>query len=157
MSQHVAEVTWSRNGAVFTDNKYSRAHAWRFDGGIEVRASSAPSALRPPLSVEDAVDPEEALVAALSSCHMLWFLAIAAKRGFTVDEYTDKAAGTLARGPDGKTSITEVLLRPSIRVSGGKFPTEAELNEMHHKAHEECYIANSFRGTVRCEPVMLRA
>jgi len=95
--EYTAQIVWTRDGTVFTDNRYSRGHVWRFDGGVEVPASSSPHSVRLPLSRADAVDPEEAFVAALASCHMLWFLSIAARRGWCVDRYRDQAAGTLAR------------------------------------------------------------
>lgn len=151
MSEHVATITWRRNGAAFTDQKYSRAHRWRFDGGLEVPASSSPDSVRPPMSDLSAVDPEEAFVAALSSCHMLWFLAIAAGRGFVVDSYDDDAAGILARDAAGKKSITEVTLRPAVTFAGERRPTAEELDALHHEAHERCYIASSIKSAVRVE------
>jgi organic hydroperoxide reductase OsmC/OhrA len=153
MSQHTAAVEWERGSAVFTDNKFSRGHRWRFDGGVEVPASAAPAAVRPPLSVTEAVDPEEALVAALSSCHMLWFLSIAAKRGFVVDRYRDDALGTLGTNAQGRTAVTEVALRPHVTFGGSARPTREEHEAMHHEAHERCFIANSVTSTVTCTPV----
>lgn len=153
MSVHQATVEWRRGDQPFTDNQYARAHDWRFDGGAVVRGSSAPSAmLPPPLSDEAAVDPEEALVAALSSCHMLFFLAYARKDGFIVDSYRDEAEGTLGQDERGKTSMTEVVLRPAVAWSGDKQPDAAALADLHHRAHEMCYIANSVRADVRVEP-----
>lgn len=152
MSEHLATVQWSRGDQDFTGSRYSRAHEWRFDGGAVVRGSSAPSALVPtPLSDPSAVDPEEALVAALSSCHMLFFLAFAAKAGFTVDSYRDKAVGTLGRDERGKTSITMVALRPAVVFSGAVTPDEEAIEELHHRAHSACYIANSIRAEVTIE------
>jgi organic hydroperoxide reductase OsmC/OhrA len=129
MGQYTAVVLWERNGAAFTDNRYSRGHRWRFDGGIEVPASSSPLSVPVPLSVAEAVDPEEAFVASLSSCHMLWFLSIAAKRGFLIERYRDEAVGE-------------------------RMPSRGELDAMHHEAHERCFIANSVKTDVRCEPVV---
>ncbi|HWM86029.1 MAG TPA: OsmC family protein [Kofleriaceae bacterium] len=149
MSEHTAVVAWRREGAPFTDLKYSRAHSWAFDGGLEVRASSSPHSVRPPMSDPAAVDPEEAFVAALSSCHMLWFLSIAAKRGFVVDSYEDRAVGVLSRDPAGKMAITSVTLRPVVIFAGEKRPGDDELDTMHHEAHEECYIASSVVTDVR--------
>lgn len=157
VSIHASTVTWERDGAPFTDNKYSRAHTWSFDGGVSVRASSSPAVVRPPLSAEDAVDPEEALVAALSSCHMLWFLALAAKGGFVVDSYRDEAAGTLERGPDGRVWLTHVVLRPHVRFSGANAPDAAQFERLHHDSHEQCNVTNSVKSEVRCEAVMERA
>ncbi|MET4684079.1 OsmC family protein [Brevundimonas faecalis] len=152
MSQHLAVVEWSRGDQPFSDNQYSRAHEWRFDGGAVVRGSSAPSGVPEPLSDPAAVDPEEAMVAALSSCHMLFFLAYARKDGFVVDSYRDEAAGTLGKDERGKVSITEVVLRPAVTWSGDKRPDAAAIDDLHHRAHEACYIANSVRAEVRVEP-----
>jgi organic hydroperoxide reductase OsmC/OhrA len=151
MSEHTAVVEWVRGDQTFTDHQYSRAHDWRFDGGATVRGSSAPTSVAPPLSDPAAVDPEEALVAALSSCHMLFFLALVAKAGFVVDRYCDAAAATLGRDDRGRMSITEVVLRPAIDWVG-EAPDAAKLEDLHHQAHRLCYIANSIRAEVRVEP-----
>jgi organic hydroperoxide reductase OsmC/OhrA len=153
MTECVATIAWKRDNAVFTDNKYSRAHEWRFDGGAVVRASSSPHVVRVPMSDASAVDPEEAFVASLSSCHMLWFLSLAAVRGFTVDEYEDQAVGVLGKNEAGKAAMTRVTLRPRVKFAGGP-PTLEQLEELHHKAHEECFIATSVKTDVRCEPVL---
>ena len=152
MSVYQATISWQRGTAPFTDNKYSRAHTWTFDGGIEVPASSSPSVVKEPYSNAQAVDPEEAFVASLSSCHMLWFLSIAAGRGFRVDSYDDDAEGEMARDERGKMAMTRVTLRPRVAFSGDALPTRADLDAMHHEAHDECFIANSVRTDVRCEP-----
>jgi organic hydroperoxide reductase OsmC/OhrA len=151
--QYKAQVVWHRGDAVFTDNRYSRGHAWRFDGGIEVPASSSPLSVRLPLSIAAAVDPEEAFVASIASCHMLWFLSLAAQESFRVDDYTDEAVGVLANGSSGKMMMTRVTLRPNACFSGDRRPSRAELDELHHRAHEECFIANSVASEIRCEPV----
>jgi len=152
MSEHIATIEWSRGDQPFLDKRYARAHDWRFDGGAEVRGSSAPSDLvPPPLSDPAAVDPEEALVAALSSCHMLFFLAFAAKAGFVVDRYRDEAVGVLGRDERGKTSITAVALRPAVTFSGALLPDAAAIDDLHHRAHGACYIANSIRAEVTIE------
>jgi organic hydroperoxide reductase OsmC/OhrA len=156
MSEHLATVSWRRDGAPFIDRKFSRAHRWSFDGGLEVPASSSPHAVRPPISDPAAVDPEEAFVAALSSCHMLWFLALASTRGFVVDDYRDDAMGTLARDAAGKLSMTVVTLRPAVSFVGRE-PSEAELDALHHEAHEHCFIAQSVKSNVRVEPRPVRA
>lgn len=153
MSEYKAVVAWQRDGAKFTDNRYSRGHRWIFDGGVEVPASASPHVVPPPLSVEAAVDPEEALVASLSSCHMLFFLAFAAKRGFTVESYRDEAVGILEKNAEGRVAITRVTLRPDARFGGEKQPSVAEVDAMHHAAHAACYIANSVKSEVACEPV----
>jgi organic hydroperoxide reductase OsmC/OhrA len=142
--EYTATVSWKRGAAeAFTDIKFSRAHTWSFDGGVTVPASSSPLSVRVPLSRADAVDSEEALVAALSSCHMLTFLYLAAKQGFVVDSYEDAAVGVMTRNERGRLFMSKVTLRPRIAFSGAKQPSAAELAELHHHAHEECYIANS--------------
>jgi organic hydroperoxide reductase OsmC/OhrA len=139
-----ALVSWKRGAdEPFTDNKYSRGHQWSFDGGVTVPASSSPLSLRLPYSRADAVDPEEALVAALSSCHMLTFLYLAAKQGYVVESYDDEAVGEMTKNARGKLFMSKATLRPRLVFSGPKQPSKAELDELHHHAHEECYIANS--------------
>ncbi len=145
--RYSATVSWKRNGARFTDGRYSRAHVWRFDGGIEVPASSAPSSVPLPYSRADAVDPEEAFVAAISSCHMLFFLSLAARRGLTVDRYEDNAVGVMEKNERGKLFVSRVTLNPAIDFSG-KQPSAEEIVELHHRSHEECFIANSVRSEV---------
>jgi organic hydroperoxide reductase OsmC/OhrA len=122
MSSYTAEVHWSRGSQVFSDNRYSRRHLWRFDGGIEVPASASPAVVPLPYSVAEAIDPEEAFVASLSSCHMLWFLSIAAKRGFVVDDYVDEAVGVIAKNANGKLAMAKVVLRPRVKFSGERLP-----------------------------------
>lgn len=153
MAQYTAEISWHRDGQDFLSNRYSRRHLLRFDGGIEVAGSSSPHVVPFPYSDASAVDPEEAFVASLSSCHMLWLLSIAAKRKFCVDTYTDIAVGVMDKNVDGKLAMTVVTLRPNITFSGDKLPTRAQVEELHHQAHEECFIANSVKTEVRCEPV----
>jgi organic hydroperoxide reductase OsmC/OhrA len=153
MSNYSATISWQRGEQRFTDNKFSRRHAWQFDGGIEVPGSSSPHVVPLPLSDAHAVDPEEAFVASLSSCHMLWFLSIAAKRQFRVDSYVDAAIGTMARNAVGKLAMTRVLLRPKMAFSGERRPDQAEIDAMHHEAHAECFIANSVITDVVCEPI----
>lgn len=150
MGQYLATVEWSRGEQPFTDNRYSRAHDWRFDGGAVVRGSSAPSSVPVPMSDAAAVDPEEAVVAAASSCHMLFFLAFAAKAGFIVDRYLDQAVGTLGKDDRGRIALTEIVLRPAISWSG-EAPNAAMLADLHHRAHDACYIANSLRAEIRVE------
>jgi organic hydroperoxide reductase OsmC/OhrA len=151
---YTAQVLWNRGDQPFVDNRYSRAHLMRFDGGAEVRGSASPHVVRPPLSDPAGVDPEEAFVASLSSCHMLWFLSLAAARGFRVDRYVDHAEGVMARNADGKIAMTVVTLRPDVDFSGDAVPTREQLFALHHDAHGECFIANSVRTEVRCEPVV---
>jgi organic hydroperoxide reductase OsmC/OhrA len=153
LSEYRAVVEWSRDGARFTDNRYSRAHRWHFDGGVEVPASASPHVVPLPLSVAAAVDPEEAFIAALSSCHMLFFLSFAARDGFVVEDYRDEAVGIMARNEGGKLAMTRVTLRPRVRYGDGKRPNRAEEDALHHASHEECFIASSVRTEVACEPV----
>jgi organic hydroperoxide reductase OsmC/OhrA len=150
--EYKATVAWKRGaGEAFTDIKFSRAHTWAFDGGVTVAASSSPLSVKVPFSRADAVDPEEALVAALSSCHMLTFLYFAARGGYVVDSYEDEAVGTMTKNERGKLFVSKVALRPRIAFSGAKQPSAGELDELHHHAHEECYIANSVRTEVAVE------
>ena len=152
MGEYQARVEWLRNGALFTDNRYSREHRWIFDGGLCVAASSSPSVVPLPMSVAAAVDPEEAFVASLSSCHMLWFLSIAAARGFVVESYLDDARGILGKDERGKLAMTLVTLRPQVRFAGENLPQAHDVSALHHEAHKQCFIANSVRTEVRCEP-----
>lgn len=148
MSQHSATIEWSRGAQPFTDGRYSRAHRWRFDGGAVVEASSSPQVVREPFSDAASVDPEEAYVAALSSCHMLWFLSMAAHAGYCVDSYCDVAEGHMTRTADGRQWIDRVELRPNIVFSGAKQPDAAELARLHHLAHGSCFLANSVRTEI---------
>ena len=152
MSAHSATISWQRGTEAFLDGKYSRRHVWRFDGGVEVPGSSSPHAVRVPYSDPHAVDPEEAFVASIASCHMLWFLSIAAGRGFRVDRYVDEAVGTMAKNAAGKVAITRVVLHPAVAFSGDRVPDRAETDSMHHEAHAECFIANSVTTEIVCEP-----
>ncbi|MCA0374273.1 MAG: OsmC family protein [Gemmatimonadetes bacterium] len=152
MGLHTATIRWQRDHATFSDNKYSRAHTWHFDGGAVVPASASPHIVRVPYSDPAGVDPEEAFVASLSSCHMLWFLGIAAERGFVVDAYEDAAEGTLARESDGVLRMTRVVLRPRVSWSA-PVPDADTVHALHHAAHAACFIANSVRTTVDVEPV----
>jgi len=147
--EYRATVQWKREAdAKFTDQRYSRGHSWTFDGGITVPGSSSPLSVRLPYSVAEAVDPEEALVAALSSCHMLTFLYVAAKQGFVVDAYADDAIGEMTKNEHGKFWVSKVTLHPEIIFAGEKRPTAEQLDELHHLAHEECYIANSVKSEI---------
>jgi organic hydroperoxide reductase OsmC/OhrA len=155
MAQHSSTVLWQRaDNAKFTDHRYSRRHIWNFDGGAVVPGSSSPQVVPLPYSDAAAVDPEEAFVASLSSCHMLWFLDIAARAGWVVDSYRDEAMGTLARNTAGQQAMTRVVLRPSVQFAHGKTPSLEELQALHHQAHDACFIANSVKTEVVCEPVV---
>ena len=143
MSRYTMTVTWEQENARFVDGRYSRAHLWEFDGGAVVRASSSPDVVRVPYADPSAVDPEEAFVAALASCHMLWFLSIAAKRGFCIRAYRDQAEGTLAAGRDGRLRMTTVTLHPHVTFTSAKLPTADVVRQMHEESHHECFIASS--------------
>jgi organic hydroperoxide reductase OsmC/OhrA len=148
MSEHKVTLTWQRGDKPFDYQKYSRDHTWKFDGGHEMEASAAPAYLGNPQHV----DPEEAYVASLSSCHMLTFLAIAAKQKFVLDEYVDEAVGHMEKNAEGKMAITRVTLKPRIKFSGDKQPAKEELDKMHHAAHENCFIASSVKTEITVEP-----
>jgi len=146
--EYRAQIVWTRDGAPFVDNRYSRGHLWRFDGGVEVPGSSSPLSVPLPLSRADAVDPEEALVAAVASCHMLFFLSFAAKGGFAIERYEDAPVGIMTKNDAGKLFVSKITLNPSVAFAGTKRPSDADVDAMHHHAHEECYIANSVRAEV---------
>jgi organic hydroperoxide reductase OsmC/OhrA len=152
MSTYTATVHWERGEQPFLDNRYSRGHLWQFDGGVEIAGSSSPNVVPLPYSRSDAVDPEEAFVASLSSCHMLWFLSIAAKRRYRVDSYVDHAEGILGKNAQGRMAMLRVTLRPRVTFSGEGAPSRAELDVMHHEAHDACFIANSVTTEVVCDP-----
>lgn len=153
MSTYVATVCWERGHQNFTDNKYSRGHTWLFDGGLTVPASSSPDVVPLPFSVAENVDPEEAFVASISSCHMLFFLSLAAADNVIVDHYEDHASGLMEKRPDGKTAMTRVVLRPDARYSGDQIPDSKQIERLHHRAHEMCFIANSVTAEIITEVV----
>ncbi|MEY4907278.1 MAG: hypothetical protein RL260_996 [Pseudomonadota bacterium] len=153
MADYTAEIIWIRGEQDFLGNRYSRKHTLRFDGGMEIPGSSSPHVVPLPMSDALAVDPEEAFVASLSSCHMLWFLSIAARRKFCVDRYFDSTIGVMRRNAEGKMAMSVVTLRPEVIFSGEHHPTHEQIDQMHHEAHEECFIANSVKTEVRCEPI----
>lgn len=148
MSEHHATINWKRETPDFSYETYNREHEWQFDAGIVVRASAAPAYK----GSESCVDPEEALVASLSSCHMLTFLAITCKKRLTVDSYRDQAVGVLAKDAVGNLAVTKVTLRPEVKFSGEKQPTTEELRQLHDRAHHACFIANSVKTEVVVEP-----
>lgn len=149
MSTYRATVDWRCDGD-FASRRYSRVHQIGFDGGLTVPGTAGPANVNPRYSMEAAMDPEQAFVAALSACHMLWFLDIAARAGFVAESYRDEAEGTLAAGTDGRQQMTRVSLRPRIAWSG-RGPTPEELADLHHRAHEACFIANSVKSEVVIE------
>jgi len=145
MSEHKANIVWARNGADFGYKTYPRDHVWRFDNGVEIAGSAAAAYLGNP----QRIDPESAFVAALSSCHMLTFLALASNKGFIVDSYEDAAVGHLEKNASGKLAVTRVELHPKIVYSGAKHPNDSDLEWLHDKAHRECFIANSVTTEVK--------
>lgn len=143
------KIFWKKNfDEPFLDNKYSRAHSWTFDGGIELAASSSPHVVPLPMSDESAVDPEEAFVASLSSCHLLWFLSIAVEKNYTVESYEDDAEGVLGKDEEGKLAMTKVTLKPKVNFGGEHLPSREQIDELHHLAHEKCFIANSVKTKI---------
>ena len=155
MSEYFAKVHWVRQSSEsYIDNQYSRGHQWEFDGGVTVPASSSPHVVPLPYSVEANVDPEEAFVASLSSCHMLFFLSIAAKRKYVVDSYIDHAVGVMAKDSEGKIAMTQVTLKPHVQFSGDKKPSMTQLEKMHHQSHEQCFIANSVKTKLNLEIIL---
>ena len=154
MSKYIVAIIWERNGAIFTDNKYNRSHHWEFDGGQVIPASSSPQVVPTPFSDPSVVDPEEAFIASISSCHMLWFLSIAAKRGFIVDHYNDEAEGLMESNEENQLAITNVRLRPHIKYLNKSAPSIEENAKMHHTAHKKCFIANSVRTTIDVDSSM---
>ena len=148
MSEHKAIISWQRGTSGFLNGKYSREHTWTFDGGVTMAASASPSVVPIPYSNPAHVDPEEAFVAAISSCHMLTYLYLACRKGFQVDSYNDEARGVMSKGERGIPWISEVTLNPKIVYSGERLPTAAEITQLHHDAHEQCFIANSIKTRV---------
>jgi organic hydroperoxide reductase OsmC/OhrA len=152
MPEYFARINWVRSdNESYTDNKYSRGHEWIFDGGVTVQASSSPHVVPLPYSVEENVDPEEAFVASLSSCHMLFFLSVAAKKEYVVDSYVDDAVGIMGKDSDNRISMTKVILKPHVKFSGDKKPTIEQLKTMHHQSHEQCFMANSVKTEIVTE------
>jgi organic hydroperoxide reductase OsmC/OhrA len=152
---HVAWVSWADDGQ-FASGRYSRGHELRFDGGAVVRGSSSPDVVPLPLSDPAGVDPEEALIASVSACHMLWFLNLAQAAGLVVASYRDQAEGSMGRVGRGKMAVTRIVLRPAI-VFSGREPDPAELAALHHEAHERCFIANSLKTEISVEPPLTAA
>lgn len=156
MAEHGADILWERGEHEdFLKQRYSRRHSIRFDGGAVIAGSSSPHVVPLPWSDAAAIDPEEAFVASLSSCHMLWFLSLAAEQGWCADRYQDAARGVMQKDAEGHMAITRVTLRPEVRFSGTALPTRAQIDALHHEAHARCFIANSVKSEVRCEPVYL--
>lgn len=153
MGDYKAAVRWQiSEGEVFTTNRYNRRHEWRFDGGAVVPGSAAPGYLPPALIDESAVDPEEALLASAASCHMLYFLAYAAKAGFSIHSYEDNPVGRVEKNEAGDPWVSRIVMRPDARFVGEKLPTRAEVDELHHRSHKSCIIANSLKSELTIEP-----
>jgi organic hydroperoxide reductase OsmC/OhrA len=148
MSEHRATIRWQNTSTDFLKGKFSREHSWTFDGGAIIKASSSPSVVPLPYSNPEAVDPEEAFVAAVSSCHMLTFVYLAGRQGFQVEAYSDDAVGHVTKDEKGVPWISSIDLFPKITYAGTKSPTPAEEETLHHKAHQQCFIANSVRTKI---------
>jgi len=148
ISEHKAIIRWKRSSPDFLAGKYSREHTWTFDGGLTVPASPSPSVVPPPYSNPASVDPEEAYVASVSSCHMLWYLMFAFQHGFQVDSYEDEAVGVMTKNEKGVLWISAIRLNPRISYKGEKMPAGADEKQLHHLAHEHCFIANSIKTQV---------
>lgn len=151
MPKHTALIRWQNSGPTFMQRQYSRAHTWQFDGGATIPASASPHIVPVPWSDEAAVDPEEAFVASVASCHMLWFLHIALDAGFEPASYEDHAEGVMTKNEQGRLWISRVTLKPKIVWKSAREPSAQELEQLHHRTHEECFIANSIRTEVVVE------
>lgn len=148
MSEHRASIAWRLNGPNFRKGQFSREHTWTFDGGVTVPASPSPTVIPVPWSNAAGVDPEEAFVASIASCHMLTFLWVAARRGFEVESYEDEAVGVLTKNEQRIAWVSAVTLNPRIVYAGDKRPTREEEAQLHHAAHEQCFIANSVKTEI---------
>ena len=151
MSQHKAIIRWQNSGPDFIKGKYSREHTWSFDGGVTVNASASPSVVPAPYSNPAGVDPEEAFVASVASCHMLTFVYLASRQGFQVDSYTDEAVGSMSKNENGNAWVSSIQLHPKISYGGTKRPTPEDEDKLHHSAHEQCFIANSVKTKITVE------
>jgi organic hydroperoxide reductase OsmC/OhrA len=151
MSNHTATISWKRSGPDFLKGQYSREHTWTFDGGLVVPASPSPSNVKEPYSNPAYVDPEEAFLASISSCHMLTYLFLASRQGFQVDTYHDEAKGFMTKNEKGVPWMSTATLRPQMTYSGDKKPTAEDIAHLHHLAHEQCFIANSIKTHVSVE------
>ena len=151
MSEHKATIKWAHSQGEFLKGTYSREHTWTFDGGMTVAASSSPAAVRVPFSNPANVDPEEAFVASLSSCHMLTYLYVASRKGFEISNYEDDAVGTLTKNEQGVPWVSSVVLHPRITYAGAKTPSREEEDQMHHAAHDQCFIANSVKTDIKVQ------
>jgi organic hydroperoxide reductase OsmC/OhrA len=153
MSQHSATIRWTRTGPDFLKRRYSREHTWNFDGGLALPASPSPHNVPAPWSNAALIDPEEAFVASVSSCHMLWFLHVACDAAFVVDIYDDEAIGEMTPNDRGVPWISRITLRPRVTWGGDRQPNATEVNDLHHLAHEKCFIAASIKTEVVVETV----
>ena len=153
MSEHKATISWKRESLDFLKGRYSREHTWAFDGGMTIPASPSPSVVPVPNSNPALIDPEEAFVASVSSCHMLTYLHLASRKGFVVDAYQDEATGVMSKNERGSYWVGAIKLRPKISYSGDKLPSPEEEKQLHHDAHEQCFIANSIKTVVTVEKI----
>lgn len=150
MSEHSSRIEWSRGTSPFSDDSYSRGHRWVLDGGIDVPASSAAGI---PNAVDAAIDPEEGVLSSLASCHMLFFLALAMRKNFVVDRYVDQPRGVIDRNAAGKKAFVTITLQPEATFSGDIMPTQDDIDALHAKAHDLCFVANSLNADIHIEPL----
>lgn len=143
-----AKILWTLSGGNFIENKYSRKHSWHFDNGLELSASASPQIVPEKYTDPSVIDPEEAFVASITSCHMLWFLSLAAQNDYIVDRYEDQAEGIMQRNKEGKLAITEVILRPAVSFAQNSSPDQPTFDKLHHSAHDRCFIAHSVRTEI---------
>lgn len=148
MHQYQATIKWRQEDGNFVNGKYSRKHTWNFDGNFEIPASASPQIVPKPFSDPAAVDPEEAFVASLASCHMLWFLSLAAKKGFIVKHYEDAARGIMENNGEGKLAITKVILQPLVTFYPSDNLNQQVIEKLHNQAHQQCFIANSVKSEI---------
>jgi organic hydroperoxide reductase OsmC/OhrA len=153
MSEHTARIDWQHTEGEFLKGRFSRKHTWTFDGGLSVPASASPQVVPAPLADPSGIDPEEAFVASLASCHMLTFLFLAYRGEFAVSSYTDDAVGFVEKNAEGTPWVSRVVLNPKVEFSGDSQPDDAELQELHESAHRQCFISNSVRTEVTVRPV----
>ncbi len=151
MNKYQATIRWHRQDEVFIDNKYSRKHSWHFDGGAEITASASPHIVPEPYSDPEGIDPEESFVASLSSCHMLWFLSLAAKEKIRIDRYEDQAEGIMQKNKEGKLAITKVILKPKVTFGQDENSSQEILDKLHQQAHQRCFIAHSVKTEITVE------
>ncbi|PKD44150.1 OsmC family protein [Rhodohalobacter barkolensis] len=155
MSNYIATIRWNRNGAAFSDQKYQRLHTWSFENGMTMNAAASPNIVPETCTDSSVIDPEEAFTASVASCHMLWFLSIAAGRGYIVNQYSDPAEGVLEKNSEGKMAMTKVIIRPTVAFDSENAPDENDFIKMHQVAHSKCFIANSIKSEIEIIPKLV--